>query len=159
MRTSLATSVTALTLLALAACGGSSTSTTSDEAVSDVLSKADFISQGDAICAQLTTDTDAVAPPADDSDFGRYIGEVLALASQTGVDFAALSAPEDGVEVQAEMLAALDASISSGEGAIDAAAAGDTVTAGDLLTQASTEGSAGDAAAVSYGFTECGKES
>lgn len=160
MRLSLATTATALVLLSVAACGGDTTSTTPEtdtEVAVTTLSKADFITQGDAICAQLVADTVAVTPPADEADFGRFVGDVLALATATSTSFSALAAPEDGQALQTELVSALDTATATAEGAITAAEAGDSVTAGDLLAQSSVEGKVADEAARDYGFTECGK--
>lgn len=163
MYRSLACMATVLSLTLLSACGGEEAADTADAAAatgSDRLSKADFVEQGDAICAGLETDISLVEAPTDETTgFAAYIREVVALAEGARDDFAALSPPEDGEQVQQELVDAIDSSIETADGAATAAEEGDTVSAGDLLTQASSEGDAADAAAQDYGFQECGSSS
>ena len=159
MRRSLAVMATSALLL-VSACGGGDEETGAPaEAGGDRLSKADFLEQGDAICAGLEADGSQLAPPADEQDYARFITEAVELAQGTRDEFAALSPPEDGEQVKKELLDALDASIESAEGAATAAEGGDTVTAEDLLSQASEQGDAADGPAQDYGFQECGTSS
>ena len=132
----------------LAACGD-------DE---ETLSKEEFIEQGDAICAELSSATGDVEDPEDEEDLARYLKELLGHAETAREDFAELAPPEDGEEVHQELLDALDSTMSTVEGAIAAAEDGDTVTVEDLLSQAEEEGAAADAAAQEYGFEECGTD-
>lgn len=158
---------TAMTVLALAACGsdgsgstGAATSAAASPApASSALTKDAYIRQGDAICARLETQTAAVPSGGDESEFGAYIREVVALAEAAQTDFAALTPPADGQSVHTALLDSLKTSIATAKGAATAAEGGDTVSAGDLLTQADTEGSASNAAAQAYGFQDCGKVS
>lgn len=147
MRPALVALTASLAILGLAGCGGED---------ADTLSKEDFVSQGDAICAQLDTDAEALEAPADEADFGGYLSELAELARGAREEFAALTPPEDGVEVQKALLDAIDNSTETIDGAAEAAESGDTVTAGDLATQAAEEGGAADQQAQDYGFQECG---
>ena len=148
MRPVLAALIASVALAGLVGCSGED---------SDALSKEEFISQGDAICAQLDTDAEAIEAPEDEAAFGDYLSELAALAKGAREEFAALSPPEDGVEVQQALLDAIDTSVETIEGAAEAADGGDTVTAGDLATQAAEEGSAADEQVQEYGFQECGQ--
>lgn len=145
MRRSLAVAATVLGLSVLPACGGG-----------DSLSKEDFLAQGDAICTQLDTETGEVAEPTSEQEFGPYIEQIVVFAEQAREDFSALSPPGDGEQVQEELVGALDVSIENARGAVTAADEGDTVTAGDLLTQAAEAGEAANEAAREYGFQACG---
>lgn len=153
----------AVAVLALAGCGGGDDDTRTGSAAPSAspagLSKADYIAKGDAVCAKLQKDTEAVPPPADESAFGPYITQVVTLAEGARAEFAALTPPADGAATHKTLLDSLDSAITSGKGAATAAGNGDTVTAADLLTEAEKAGAASDAAAKSYGFTVCGSES
>jgi hypothetical protein len=148
MRSAVVALAAALAIAGLSGCSD-------DE--SDALSKEEFISQGDAICAQLDDDAEALEAPEDEAAFGGYLTELAELARGAREEFAALAPPEDGVEVQQDFLEAIDTSVATIEGAAEAADDGDTVTAGDLATQAAEEGSAADEQVQAYGFQECGQ--
>ena len=154
MRRSHAVLATVLSLSLLAACGGD------DEAADegpDRLSKADFISQGDKVCADFQTKGEELTPPADEAGLGEFIREAVALGKEARDEFAALEAPEDGEAVQKSLLDALDTSITTIEEAATAADDGDTEGAVTLIDQATEESEAADEEAQSYGFKECGK--
>ena len=140
--------VTCIAVLASLGCSGADANT---------LSKGDFIAQGDAICAQLDTDAEALEAPEDEAAFGGYLTELAELARGAREEFAALSPPEDGAAVQEAFVAAIDSSVKTIEGAAEAADGGDEVTAGDLARQAAEEGSAADEQVQAYGFQECGQ--
>lgn len=152
-------------LLVLGACGGddAEVDTAAEEETSepagDTLTKEEFITEGDTLCAALEMASSQTEPPADESDFGRFLAELAGQGEEAARQFAELNAPEDGEEVQAELVAALESAVESLKGAAEAAQAGDTVTAEDLLRQASEEGKAADTAAQEYGFEVCGAES
>ena len=148
MRPVLTAVTAAVAIVTAAGCSG---------AGSDALSKEEFISQGDAVCAQLDTDAEALEAPTDEDDFGSYLTDLADLAKGAREELAALDAPEDGVEVRDALLEAIDTSVGSIEEAADAADDGATVGAGDLAAQAAEEGSAADEQLQDYGFQECGQ--
>lgn len=160
-----ATAATAL--LALGACGGddadvdTSAEDQSSEAADssgDTLTKEEFIAEGDTLCAALEMASSQTEPPKDETDYARFLAELAGQGEEASRQFAELNAPEDGEEVQAELVAALDNAVETLKGAAEAAQSGDTVTAEDLVRQASEEGKAADAAAQEYGFEVCGAE-
>lgn len=152
----------ALLLIVGTACGSDSETSTeeaaSEETSSETLTKEEFIGQGDVLCLALSQAQEQIEPPVDESDFARFIAEAVGQAEEASRQFGELVPPADGEDVHAAMLDALNTSIETAKGAIAAAQSGDTVTAGDLLTQAGEEGDAADEEAREYGFTECGKE-
>lgn len=136
-----------VTLLAsLAACGGG------DER----LSKREFITRGDAICARLTKQTDELDEPTKPADVVRYLEQALSLAERSRAEFARLDAPKDGDDVQKALLASLDDSLATAEDALEAADDGDFEKMASLLTDATAAGNEADADARDYGFKECG---
>ncbi len=151
-------------LLVLGACGGddADVDTAAEEETSepagDTLTTEEFITEGDTLCAALEMASSQTEPPKDETDFARFLAELAGQGEEASRQFAALKAPEDGEEVQAELVAALDAAVESLKGAAEAAQSGDTVSAEDLLRQASEEGGAADEAARDYGFQVCGAE-
>ena len=154
----------ASSLLLLGACGGDDADVDTaaeegtSEPVGDPLTKEEFIEQGDALCDALEVASSQIEVPTDETDFGRFLAELADQGEEASRQFSELNPPEDGEEVQAELVASLDAAVETRKGAAEAAQAGDTVTAEDLARQAREEGTAADAAAREYGFQVCGAE-
>ena len=145
MRTLLA--VLALTTLA-AACGG--------DGGTGELTQAEFVTEGDAVCAELEEAAEAIEQPADESDFARYLRALRAPGEDAHAAFEDLDPPDGGDAVHQALLGSLEAMLEGLEGAATAAEGGDTVTAEDLLTEAAADGEAADAEARAYGFEVCG---
>jgi predicted small lipoprotein YifL len=162
MRKRLLATLALVALVALTACGGdggeADDTATEDTAAAGTLTKEEFIEEGDTLCLALEQAQSQIEPPEDETDFGRYLAEVIGQGEEASRQFAALEAPEDGKDVQAALVDSLNTAIESIKGAQTAAESGDTVTAEDLLRQASEEGNAADEEAQAYGFTECGKD-
>jgi len=154
----------ASSLLILGACGGddAEVDTAAEEETSepagDTLTKEQFIEEGDTLCAALEMASSQAEPPKDETDFGRFLAELAGQGEEASRQFAELNAPEDGIEVQDELVTALDNAVETLKGAAEAAQSGDTVTAEDLARQAGEEGRAADEAARDYGFQVCGAE-
>lgn len=158
MRRTLTILFALLSLAAAGACGDdASPGDDSGESAGGQLTKEEFIEQGDAICGELGVATGNVETPADETDFARYLTEIRGEAEAAREEWELLEPPDDGEEIHQAMLDQLSRAIEAVNGAITAAEAGDTVTAGDLLQQADAEGDAIDAEAQAYGFQECGK--
>ena len=150
-------------LLVLGACGGDDAEVdTAEEETSepagDRLTKAEFIEQGDVICGELEAASSETEAPEDETDFGRFLAELAGNGEKASRQFSELSPPEDGEEVQAELMTALDKAVETLKGAAEVAQSGDTVSAEDLARQAGEEGRAANAAAQEYGFQVCGAE-
>lgn len=154
-----------LSLFALGACGDNAddadTSATDDdtsESAADTLTKEEFIEEGDTICAALQAASDTVEPPDSPEDAPVVLTELVGQAEEAQKQFSELSPPADGEDVHQALLDALSTSIETVNGAITAYESGDSVTGGDLLTQATEEANAADAEAQAYGFSVCGSE-
>ena len=158
MRRTLTILFALLSLAAAGACGDDADTTDGDSAAGDQLTKAEFIEQGDAICAELSVATGELEPPADETDFARFLTEVRGEAEAARESWELLEPPADGEDVHQALLDQLTSAIETVDGAIAAAESGDTVTAGDLLSEADEAGDAVDAEAQAYGFQQCGKD-
>lgn len=143
MRRDLLILLTSASLLTLTGCGA------------DGLSKEEFIAQGDAICTELDAQGQEIPAPEDESGFAPYLTQIAEVAGTARDDLAALDAPEDGQDVKDALVNALSTSITTIEGAAEAASGGDTVSAGDLIQQAAEEAATADEAAGEYGFQAC----
>lgn len=138
-----------LLLPALAACGD-------DEA--EALSHDEYVEQGDAICARLTEETDALDQPTDLPSAVTFLDESLPLARAAREDFAELAAPDDAEEVREALLSSIDVSIDAAGRARDAAANDDQAGVEAALAEATEAGAASDPVAQEYGFVECGTD-
>lgn len=154
-----------LSLVVAGACGDD-TDTTDPVATDDTsgesedenrLTKDEFIEQGDTICLALSMASQEVEPPESPEGMPLYLTELVGQAEAAYEQFELLEPPEDGEDVHQSLLEALSTSIATVEGAITAYENGDSVTGGDLLTQATEEGDAADQELQAYGFQECGK--
>jgi hypothetical protein len=145
-----------LAALAIAGCGGGggdSTSTPTTTATTAALSKAELISQGDAICAEVNKAAGAaeIVSAGEASQLaakvsGLYIGMVASIK--------ALGTPEDAAGYP-EFAAAAD-ELSSAEGEVELAAEReDTVALEEASGSASSAVEAFESAAGEYGFEDC----
>ena len=144
----------ACSLVFVAGCGDDD-----DEAADgggEALSTEEFIEQGDAICKDFSDRAAELTAPEDEADQARYLGELIAIGEDVLSDFQAIEPPSDGEEVHAALVGALEKGLDTLGGAQDAAESGDTVTAGDLMAQATAESDAADEEAKEYGFEVCG---
>ena len=148
-----------LSLVAAGACGDNADNAGDDssESAGGQLTEEEFIEEGDKICRDLGTATGEVEPPAEEADFARYLTEVRGEAEAARETWELLEPPDDGEEIHQSMLDQLSKAIETVNGAITAAEAGDTVTAGDLLREADDAGDALDSELQAYGFEQCGR--
>lgn len=133
----------------LAACGSSSSAPST-------LTKAEWVTQANAICKDLNDRSSAIKPTSE-ADLGPAITKVAALSAEDIVKLAALKPP---AEIQADVTTMITAYESVNKGFQDAAAkvaAGDVPSAAKLMESASAAGPTGDAAANKLGATECSK--
>jgi hypothetical protein len=144
-----------LAALAIAGCGGGGDDSTSTEATTETtvaLSKADLISQGDAICAEVNRAVGALGvsgaevPDQITQTSGLYTGMVDSIKG--------LGAPEDDAGY-AEFIAAAD-ELSKVEGEIKLAAEReDTAALGEAAAAATPALEEFESVAGEYGFEEC----
>jgi hypothetical protein len=135
----------AVAALALSACGSSSAAT---------LTKADWVTQANAICKDLNTRAEAIAPKSE-ADLGPAITKMAQLSAEDITKLAALKPP---AEIQADVTTMVTAYQKVNQGFQDAAAkvaAGDTQGASTLMESATEAGKAGDTIATKLGATEC----
>jgi hypothetical protein len=142
--------------LALAGCGGGGDDTTEATATAEApaaLSKADLISQGDAICAEVNAAVGSVAASESEDETARvadlYVGMVESLKR--------LGAPaeEDGYP---EFIAAAD-ELSEVEGELKLAAEREDAATLEEASSAAVPALEGfEDEAQRYGFEECGEE-
>lgn len=151
-----AAAVALLCLVPFAGCGGDDDDSSSASGGGNALTKAEFIKQGDTVCAGLTESTQAIAEPTSEDEVSGYLTDTIALAKKARSDFAALSPPADGEDIHEALLDSIDGSISAAEEALEAAEDGDLEKMGELLDKASDLGDEADEDADAYGFKECG---
>lgn len=122
------------------------------------LSKADYISKGDALCQDFQQRGKAVPQPTTDADVVPYLDSLIKIADETYADFTALKPPEDATSVHQALLSSLSAGTAKIKEARTAAAAGDQAAMEKALNEAADVGGASDAEAKAYGFKVCGSE-
>jgi hypothetical protein len=146
-----------LAALALAGCGGGgggSTSTPTTTTETTALSKADLVSQGDAICAEVNKAVGA-------AEIVTAEGELAALATKTSglymgmaESIKGLGTPSDGTGYP-EFIAAAD-KLSTDEGKVKLAAEReDTVALEEASNAAASAHEEFESAAGEYGFEAC----
>ena len=161
MRKTLMVLFAVLSLAGAAACGNDADNAdnedeSSESGAGEQLTKEEFLERGDAICGELDVALGLVEFPKDQNDFARYLKEVRGPAEAAREDLELLVPPDDGEDVHQALLDQFTSGLESLDGAITAAEAGDTVTAGDLLAEADRDGDEVDTQLQAYGFKECG---
>lgn len=132
----------------LTACGSSAPST---------LTKAEWVTQANAICKDLS-DRSKVIEPKSQSELGPAITKLAQISAE---DLAKLSALNPPTEIQSDVAAMVADYQKANQGIQDAAAkvaTGDVQGATVTLETAATAGKAGDPIATRLGATECAKE-
>jgi hypothetical protein len=152
-----------IALLALglvAACGGDDDDSAGGGGGSKSgVSKAELISQGDAICADINAFTTENAP-ATNEEVAAFLDEFLPKAQDTRDRFEAIvvAEGEDPDDVQTDMIFALDGAIERLGLAKAAADAGDFATMNDELRKANEASNAANQQAQAYGFKKCAQD-
>lgn len=152
--------------IALAACG-SGEDATPVTTTKPTLSKADFISQADALCAAATKKMDAVPLPSGDPTSGTLSDDDLAITAtalrsmdkiETAMraDLVALDPPSTFATKWDESMGGLQDRLDAGEQAADAAAAKDQQALATAFKAYDAAGDAGRAPLAGYGFKVCG---
>ena len=140
-----------LPVVMVVACGGGT---------SGGLSKADYLKQAEAICANANDDQKAVKTPTAVTDLAPYVAKILALADSATKAIGALEPPKtDKADLDAKVLTPLKGQLAAGHVYSDqvaAAAAKNDQAALIKLLSSPPSGSKADLAWMrSYGFVEC----
>jgi hypothetical protein len=143
-----------LAVLAIAGCGGGGGDSTSSPATTEAtaLSKADLISQGDAICAEVNSAVGGVG--ASEAEVPDQITQVANLYTGMVDSIKNLGAPTDAAGYQ-EFLAAAE-ELAKVEGEVKLAAEReDTAALGEAATAATPTLEEFESVAGEYGFEKC----
>jgi hypothetical protein len=143
-----------LAALAIAGCGGGGGDSTSTAATTETtaLSKADLISQGDAICAEVNKAVGALGVSG--AEVPEQITQTASLYTGMVDSIKGLGTPEDGTGY-AEFIAAAE-ELSKVEGEVKLAAEReDTAALGEAASAATPALEEFESIAGEYGFEEC----
>jgi hypothetical protein len=143
-----------LAALAIAGCGGggSSTSTPTTTETATALSKADLISKGDAICAEVNAGIGSLANS--ESEVANTVIQVSDLYINMVDSIRSLGKPEESAGY-AEFIAAGEALAKVEGEAKLAAERGDSAALGEAATRATPALENFEAEAGAYGFQKC----
>jgi hypothetical protein len=142
-----------LLLLSLTACGGGS-----DDAGG--VSKADYLTKTEAVCAKANADQTALKTPTSPEGIAPYVVKVVEIADTATTQIAAIEAPKkDKADLDAKVLTPLREQLTAGHEFADkitaAAKAKDDDALLKLLQQAPTQSKADLRWMKDYGFKEC----
>ena len=141
----------------LAGCGGGSddsTETTATTEAPPALSKADLISQGDAICAEVNAAVGSTG--SSEAEASEQTAQVASLYIGMVESIKRLGAPAEAG--YAEFIAAADELVAVESEAKLAAEREDMAALGEATTKAAPALEEFQSAAEEYGFEECGEE-
>jgi hypothetical protein len=147
--------------LAVAGCGGGSSSTTGASGASGAsgaaLSKDEFVSQAEAICKEANDKIAAQKPPASNqlSDVQATIQEELPVNQNAYNKFSALSPPSDLQAQFNQLVATGKAQIALAQQLLKT---NDVNTANSIIAKAKGLGDRFDSIARSMGLPECAKD-
>jgi hypothetical protein len=142
-------------LLLATACGGSD-----KEQVAQGLSKADYLTKAEAICARLNTEVDKLTFPTSVAAVPGFVEQTLQIAEAATGEIKALEPPAaDKADIKAKVLDPLDGQVAVGRAFLDqikaAVAKNDTAAVGRLIANPPTGSKADLAWMRSYGFKQC----
>jgi hypothetical protein len=153
--------------LALAGCGGGDDTTTagttgaSGVAGSEPLSKEEFVSQANAICADANEQIEALVAPAENTQVTEivpFLEQAAAIARESSTKLEALTPPSE-LEDQVDTLDAdSQKGLTLSEDLIAAAKAGDSAQVQAVTQQLQTIDKKDDKITSSIGLTECAKD-
>ena len=138
-------------LALLAACGGGD---------DGGLSKAEYLSKAEAICAKANADVKAIPLPTTPSAIPTYVTKLVTLAESVRDQMKALDAPDaDEADLDKKVLDPIDAQIREGrayqEQLAQAFASNDSAKVQQLVANPPTQTQADLTWMKSYGFKEC----
>jgi hypothetical protein len=146
-----------LAALAISGCGGGGSDSTSTAATTETtpaLSKAELISQGDAICAEVNAAVGAVG--ASEAEVPQQITQVSDLYIGMVERLKGLGAPDEAVGYPEFLAAAEELSKVEGEAKL-ATEREDTAALGEAATKAAPVLEEFESVAGEYGFEDCGE--
>lgn len=147
--------------LSFAACGGSSSSGSSAPA-KKTIAKADYITQGDAICKDLDTKLQALTPPTSETD-GKSIANYLRQGAQLTEDgvnrLDALGRPDTDAPLIDSIIAEQRDTVTKARAAAGVFDSGDVKGGNAQLQAIDSTSSKTNADSKQFGFKVCGQES
>jgi hypothetical protein len=142
--------------IAISGCGGGDDSSSTSS--STPLTQDDFVSQADAICADVRTQVSDIAPPTNQMEsLAEYTASGLAILKPAQEQLQALTPPEDQRTKYEAYLAMVESQIQVEEALHDAEIAGDADAVKARVKELRSEET--QQAAAGLGFTECAKGS
>ncbi len=148
MRSRLALAVAAVALAA--ACGGE------DDSVR--LSRAEFVEQADAICADADGQIAALGEPTSLGELAEYGAEAIAINEEAFAALRALDAPEELQAQLDEAYGLLERQIELSRELVAAAEAGESDQVNAVGTEIGQVNDRADAIARDIGLRECGSD-
>ncbi|MDX6582463.1 MAG: hypothetical protein QOI10_1647 [Solirubrobacterales bacterium] len=156
--------VCATAAIAIAGCGGGSDSTTASTGASGAtgasgtpLSQEEFVSQANAICADLNTQLEGLKPPTNDpASIADFASQGLAIIEPVFEQLQALTPPADLQSQFDDYVAAAQQSIDKEKELQAAAEAGDAGQVKSLVAYLNAHSN--DPAARALGLDECAKD-
>jgi hypothetical protein len=161
--------VACVAALAIAGCGGGddSSSTPVASTVSGAtgaggavpLSEDDFVSQANAICAEVNSDIEALTAPTNDlQSIADVTAQGIAIVKPALDQFLTLTPPADLADKWAEFLQHAQDQLKDEEALNAAATAGDTATVKSIANRMEANSGETDQIASEMGLTECAKD-
>jgi hypothetical protein len=145
MRVSVAALAGVLVLL-VAGCGGGS---------GGRLSKEDFQSQANAICAKYQKQIDAIGAPSSLDEIPDLISQILPILNKEIDEISALEPPEELQSDLDKMLAATDRTKAAADDLSEAAKAGDQAAVQKALEEGNAASKEADDLAANLGLQDC----
>jgi hypothetical protein len=145
MRVSAAALVSVLTLLATG-CGGGGEAR---------LSKQEFQTQANAICAKYDTQLKAIGSPTSIEEIPDLVDEALVILDKEIDEISALNPPEELQSDFDKMLAATDRTKAAATDLSEAAKAGDQAAVQKALEEGNAASDDADELAANLGLTDC----
>jgi hypothetical protein len=152
-------------VIAIAGCGGGDDSSTTASTSAGVatgltpLSQEDFVSQANAVCADVNSQIEALAPPTNDvASVAKFTKQGLAIVVPAAEKLAEIVPPADLQGRYTQWLGALAKQVSLEQGIQSAAQAGDADTVNASIKELQSENEVNDQLASALGLTECAKD-
>jgi hypothetical protein len=140
-------------MLVLAGCGGDGGEG------AEPLSKAEWIEQADAICAQADEDIEALGDPTTLDEVGELTDEASGISRDALADLRALRPPDEDEATVDEMLDLVEQQIEIGEQIGEAARSGDQAEVQRLVAEAEPLEAEADEMGRQYGLDDCADDS
>ena len=122
------------------------------------LTKAEWIEQADALCAQAEDELDALGTPETLADIAALVPRAIEISEEQLGKLKALRPPAADEATLARALDLLEQQIDVLRRLGEAATAGDGAAVGEIATEGSTLNDEADSIAQSYGLEVCGSD-